>query len=84
MYSLMLVAVVCPLSQVPEAFGPVRAVTEGKQGELLVGTTKNTVLTGSFPETLNPIVQVHHLSISTVTSYFLRFSRKYISIFTCL
>ncbi|XP_024300343.2 echinoderm microtubule-associated protein-like 2 isoform X1 [Oncorhynchus tshawytscha] len=45
--------------EVPEAFGPVRAVTEGKQGELLVGTTKNTVLTGSFPETLNPIVQGH-------------------------
>uniref|UniRef100_A0A4W5QYR2 EMAP like 2 n=1 Tax=Hucho hucho TaxID=62062 RepID=A0A4W5QYR2_9TELE len=45
--------------EVPEAFGPVRAVTEGKQGELLVGTTKNTILTGSFPETLNPIVQGH-------------------------
>ncbi|XP_052323311.1 echinoderm microtubule-associated protein-like 2 isoform X2 [Oncorhynchus keta] len=45
--------------EVPEAFGPVRAVTEGKQGELLVGTTKNTVLTGSFPDTLNPIVQGH-------------------------
>lgn len=55
------------LSQVPEAFGPVRAVTEGKQGELLVGTTKNTILTGSFPETLNPIVQVHNLSIANVT-----------------
>ncbi|XP_071212923.1 echinoderm microtubule-associated protein-like 2 isoform X3 [Salvelinus alpinus] len=45
--------------EVPEAFGPVRAVTEGKQGELLVGTTKNTILIGSFPETLNPIVQGH-------------------------
>uniref|UniRef100_A0A673Y2Y9 EMAP like 2 n=1 Tax=Salmo trutta TaxID=8032 RepID=A0A673Y2Y9_SALTR len=45
--------------EVPEVFGPVRAVTEGKQGELLVGTTKNTILTGSFPETLNPIVQGH-------------------------
>uniref|UniRef100_A0A8C8FRB0 HELP domain-containing protein n=1 Tax=Oncorhynchus tshawytscha TaxID=74940 RepID=A0A8C8FRB0_ONCTS len=30
--------------EVPEAFGPVRAVTEGKQGELLVGTTKNTYI----------------------------------------
>ncbi|XP_055735671.1 echinoderm microtubule-associated protein-like 2 isoform X3 [Salvelinus fontinalis] len=45
--------------EVPEAFGPVRAVTEGKQGELLVGTTKNAILIGSFPETLNPIVQGH-------------------------
>ncbi|XP_041730821.1 echinoderm microtubule-associated protein-like 2 isoform X1 [Coregonus clupeaformis] len=45
--------------EVPEAFGPVRAVTEGKQGELLVGTTKNAILTGSFPEILNPIVQGH-------------------------
>ncbi|CAB1348649.1 unnamed protein product [Coregonus sp. 'balchen'] len=45
--------------EVPEAFGPVRSVTEGKQGELLVGTTKNAILTGSFPETLNPIVQGH-------------------------
>uniref|UniRef100_A0A4W5RED3 EMAP like 2 n=1 Tax=Hucho hucho TaxID=62062 RepID=A0A4W5RED3_9TELE len=45
--------------EVPEALGPVRSVTEGKQGELLVGTTKNAILTGSFPETLNPIVQGH-------------------------
>ncbi|XP_010863875.1 echinoderm microtubule-associated protein-like 2 isoform X2 [Esox lucius] len=45
--------------EVPEAFGPVRAVTEGKQGELFVGTTKNAILKGSFPETLNPLVQGH-------------------------
>lgn len=44
--------------QVPEAFGPVRTVAEGKQDELLVGTTRNAILQGSFSGALTPIVQV--------------------------
>ncbi|XP_027003729.1 echinoderm microtubule-associated protein-like 2 isoform X2 [Tachysurus fulvidraco] len=44
---------------VPEAFGPVRTVAEGKQDELIVGTTKNAILQGSFSGALTPIVQGH-------------------------
>lgn len=46
------------LVQVGEAFGPVRALAEGKSGELFIGTTKNAIIKGAFPDTLTPIVQV--------------------------
>uniref|UniRef100_A0A8C2JSH7 EMAP like 2 n=1 Tax=Cyprinus carpio TaxID=7962 RepID=A0A8C2JSH7_CYPCA len=42
-----------------EAFGPVRTLAEGKQDELFVGTTRNSVLRGSFSGSLTPIVQGH-------------------------
>ncbi|ROK28172.1 Echinoderm microtubule-associated protein-like 1 [Anabarilius grahami] len=45
--------------EVPEAFGPVRTLAEGKQEELFVGTTRNAVLRGSFSGSLTPIVQGH-------------------------
>ncbi|XP_062242000.1 echinoderm microtubule-associated protein-like 2 [Platichthys flesus] len=45
--------------EVGEAFGPVRALTEGKPGELFVGTTKNAIIRAAFPDTLTPIVQGH-------------------------
>lgn len=45
--------------EVGEAFGPVRAVAEGKQGELFVGTTKNAIIRAAFPDTLTPVVQGH-------------------------
>ncbi|KAL2096531.1 hypothetical protein ACEWY4_008679 [Coilia grayii] len=45
--------------EVPEAFGPVRCLTEGKQEELFVGTTRNAILQGSFSRELTPIVQGH-------------------------
>uniref|UniRef100_A0A672R426 HELP domain-containing protein n=1 Tax=Sinocyclocheilus grahami TaxID=75366 RepID=A0A672R426_SINGR len=41
--------------EVPEAFGPVRTLAEGKQDELFVGTTRNAVLRGSFSGSLTPI-----------------------------
>uniref|UniRef100_A0A8C1CWU6 EMAP like 2 n=1 Tax=Cyprinus carpio carpio TaxID=630221 RepID=A0A8C1CWU6_CYPCA len=41
--------------EVPEAFGPVRTLAEGKQDELFVGTTRNSVLRGSFSGSLTPI-----------------------------
>lgn len=44
--------------QVGEPFGPVRALAEGKPGELFVGTTKNAIIRSAFPDTLTPIVQV--------------------------
>lgn len=44
--------------QVGEAFGPVRALAEGKPGELFIGTTKNAIIRAAFPDTLTPVVQV--------------------------
>ncbi|XP_063061009.1 echinoderm microtubule-associated protein-like 2 [Engraulis encrasicolus] len=45
--------------EVPEAYGPVRCLTEGRQEELFVGTTRNAILQGSFSGELSPIVQGH-------------------------
>uniref|UniRef100_A0A4W4HCC9 HELP domain-containing protein n=1 Tax=Electrophorus electricus TaxID=8005 RepID=A0A4W4HCC9_ELEEL len=45
--------------EVPEAFGPVRTLAEGRQEELFVGTTRNVILQGSFSGALTPIVQGH-------------------------
>ncbi|XP_060800060.1 echinoderm microtubule-associated protein-like 2 isoform X1 [Neoarius graeffei] len=44
---------------VPETFGPVRTLAEGRQEELFVGTTRNAILQGSFSGALTPIVQGH-------------------------
>lgn len=46
-------------AQVGESFGPVRALAEGKPGELFIGTTKNAIIRAAFPDTLTPIVQVY-------------------------
>uniref|UniRef100_A0A087YEH5 EMAP like 2 n=2 Tax=Poecilia TaxID=8080 RepID=A0A087YEH5_POEFO len=45
--------------EVGELLGPVRALAEGKPGELFVGTTKNAIIRAAFPDTLTPIVQGH-------------------------
>uniref|UniRef100_A0A8C2ZJI8 EMAP like 2 n=1 Tax=Cyclopterus lumpus TaxID=8103 RepID=A0A8C2ZJI8_CYCLU len=45
--------------EVGEPLGPVRALAEGKPGELFVGTTKNAIVRAAFPDTLTPIVQGH-------------------------
>ncbi|XP_038141876.1 echinoderm microtubule-associated protein-like 2 isoform X2 [Cyprinodon tularosa] len=45
--------------EVAESLGPVRALAEGKPGELFVGTTKNAIIRAAFPDTLTPIVQGH-------------------------
>uniref|UniRef100_A0A8C5BC42 EMAP like 2 n=1 Tax=Gadus morhua TaxID=8049 RepID=A0A8C5BC42_GADMO len=45
--------------EVGEPLGPVRALSEGKPGELFVGTTKNAIIRAAFPDTLTPIVQGH-------------------------
>uniref|UniRef100_A0AAQ4RC89 EMAP like 2 n=1 Tax=Gasterosteus aculeatus aculeatus TaxID=481459 RepID=A0AAQ4RC89_GASAC len=45
--------------KVGEPLGPVRALAEGKPGELFVGTTKNAIIRAAFPDTLTPIVQGH-------------------------
>uniref|UniRef100_A0A8C5H8B2 Echinoderm microtubule-associated protein-like 2 n=1 Tax=Gouania willdenowi TaxID=441366 RepID=A0A8C5H8B2_GOUWI len=45
--------------EVGDLYGPVRALAEGKPGELFVGTTKNAIIRASFPDSLTPIVQGH-------------------------
>ncbi|KAM8904777.1 echinoderm microtubule-associated protein-like 2 isoform 1-T1 [Spinachia spinachia] len=45
--------------EVGEPLGPVRAVAEGKPGELFLGTTKNAIVRAAFPDTLTQIVQGH-------------------------
>ncbi|KAE8294969.1 Echinoderm microtubule-associated protein-like 1 [Larimichthys crocea] len=45
--------------EVGESLGPIRALAEGKPGELFIGTTKNAIIRAAFPDTLTPIVQGH-------------------------
>ncbi|KAG2469234.1 EMAL4 protein, partial [Polypterus senegalus] len=43
--------------EIPEQFGAVRTIAEVKEGELLIGTTKNAILRGKFSDGFTPIVQ---------------------------
>ncbi|XP_015278194.1 PREDICTED: echinoderm microtubule-associated protein-like 3 [Gekko japonicus] len=45
--------------EIPEQFGAVRTIAEGDGGELLVGTTRNALLRGSFTDGFRPIIQGH-------------------------
>lgn len=40
-------------------FGAIRVVAEGKGSQLLIGTTRNCILTGSFELNFNPVVMGH-------------------------
>lgn len=44
--------------QVPELFGPIRTIAEGRGETVLIGTTKNFVLQGSLDGEFVPITQV--------------------------
>jgi len=44
---------------IPEQYGPVRTITEGRGSQLIVGTTKNSILAGSFQLPFQLIVQGH-------------------------
>lgn len=44
--------------QVPEQFGAPRVVTSGRGSQLVVGTTRNCVLEGSFTFPIRPVMQV--------------------------
>ncbi|KAJ6663619.1 hypothetical protein lerEdw1_009698 [Lerista edwardsae] len=46
-------------NEVPEGFGPVRTVAEGKGDSLFVGTTRNSVLQGSLAAGFSLLVQGH-------------------------
>uniref|UniRef100_A0A8C9W6Z3 EMAP like 2 n=1 Tax=Scleropages formosus TaxID=113540 RepID=A0A8C9W6Z3_SCLFO len=45
--------------EVPEMYGPVRSLEEGKQDRLFVGTTRNAILQGSISEGFWLMVQGH-------------------------
>ncbi|XP_029900211.1 echinoderm microtubule-associated protein-like 1 isoform X1 [Myripristis murdjan] len=45
--------------EVPELFGPIRTVAEGRGESVLIGTTKNFVLQGSLDGEFTPITQGH-------------------------
>ncbi|XP_056667259.1 echinoderm microtubule-associated protein-like 1 isoform X7 [Monodelphis domestica] len=45
--------------QIPEQFGPIRTVAEGKGDVVLIGTTRNFVLQGTLSGDFNPITQGH-------------------------
>lgn len=44
--------------QLPEQFGPVRMLTQGRGNMVIVGTTRNCILQGSIHLKFAPIVQV--------------------------
>ncbi|XP_062892556.1 echinoderm microtubule-associated protein-like 4 isoform X1 [Mobula hypostoma] len=46
-------------TEVPECFGAVRTLLEAPAGQLLIGTTKNAILSGGLEQPLSPIVQGH-------------------------
>ncbi|TRY59689.1 hypothetical protein DNTS_027417 [Danionella cerebrum] len=45
--------------EVPELYGPIRTVAEGRRETVLIGTTKNYVLHGSLDGEFKPITQGH-------------------------
>lgn len=52
---------VCLLrAQIPEQFGPIRTVAEGKGDVVLIGTTRNFVLQGTLSGDFFPITQVNY------------------------
>lgn len=46
-------------TQIPEQFGPIRTVAEGKGDVVLIGTTRNFVLQGTLSGDFFPITQVN-------------------------
>ncbi|XP_072313232.1 echinoderm microtubule-associated protein-like 1 isoform X5 [Eucyclogobius newberryi] len=45
--------------EVPEVFGPIRTIAEGRGDTVLIGTTKNLILQGSLDGEFVPITQGH-------------------------
>lgn len=52
--------------QVPELFGPIRTIAEGRGETVLIGTTKNFVLQGSLDGDFIPITQVRCQNLLSV------------------
>ncbi|XP_030069783.1 echinoderm microtubule-associated protein-like 1 isoform X1 [Microcaecilia unicolor] len=47
------------VTEIPEQFGPIRTVAEGKGDVILIGTTRNFVLQGTLSGDFHPITQGH-------------------------
>uniref|UniRef100_T1J5S7 HELP domain-containing protein n=1 Tax=Strigamia maritima TaxID=126957 RepID=T1J5S7_STRMM len=47
------------IAQLPDSVGPVRTITQGRGSSIIVGTTRNCILQGSFNLTFQTIVQGH-------------------------
>ncbi|KAM4617509.1 echinoderm microtubule-associated protein-like 3 [Discoglossus pictus] len=45
--------------EIPDQYGVVRSIAEGSEGEILVGTTRNSLLKGSMEQGFAPIIQGH-------------------------
>lgn len=50
--------------QVAETYGPVRTLSQGKGGLVLIGTTKNRILQGSLDLEFSPVMQVRLVKTS--------------------
>ena len=61
--------------QIPEQFGPIRTVAEGKGDVILIGTTRNFVLQGTLSGDFTPITQVRASSVSPPNTFILCNSR---------
>lgn len=54
--------------QVPDQYGTIRAVSEGKGDEFLVGTSRNFILRGTFNDGFLVLVQVRLHDILLISS----------------
>lgn len=55
--------------QVPELFGPIRTIAEGRGETVLIGTTKHFVLQGSLDGDFMPITQVDRATNTAASNY---------------
>lgn len=68
--SLFMVTSHIPLFQVPDQYGTIRAVAEGKAEQFLVGTSRNFILRGTFNDGFQIEVQVSCV-MPTISTLFL-------------
>lgn len=62
-HKLMKELILCFSFQLPDQFGGVRTLTTGKGSMLIVGTTKNCILQGTFSLNFSLVIQVRHQCI---------------------
>lgn len=58
--------------QIPEQFGPIRTVAEGKGDVILIGTTRNFVLQGTLSGDFAPITQVRSQQAHQTCSFYVK------------
>lgn len=62
--------------QVPDQYGTIRAVSEGKGDEFLVGTSRNFILRGTFNDGFLGVVQVSGGDVAMTTLWVCHSSRS--------